>query len=283
MQRLVSVCAFVLLTGAGGCTIDVPIGDLSGVGQFLNDLQNTFGRLVEDPLETRPYPVLIGGDSQSVFYATSLTDVRLNFRGRANDVILPSPIGPSNLYVYRDGQRELLRPLILTGAFYGLTTDGARVAYIRTDVPEDYPVFRLVVSDLATEQEQVFFDSSEETGAFAGVAQPLALANGRLAMTLYKPDELTAFIRVFDLRNVEPEREFTSEYFSSVALRGDLLAYAEQQGSTDRIVLVNLSTDQSTVIAENVRGEYFPVCLPDKQQARLERAHCQRGGADSRP
>jgi hypothetical protein len=110
----------LVLVIVGGCTVDVPQLSDAGLGQFINQLerqlatqQQEFENAIQDPLDTDPYPVLVGGDSAHVYYATGLTDIRLNLPGRQNDLVIPSFVGPSNLYLYQDGKRM---PLALDAA-----------------------------------------------------------------------------------------------------------------------------------------------------------------------
>jgi len=121
----------VVLIGLTGCTIDVSddaTGVLGELVQLVENAQDNIDALLANPLDSDPYPVLMGGDSARIFYATNLGDIQLNFKGRTNDIVFPGLVGPSNVYRIQDGERELLRPLVLAGGMSGLATDGEYVA-----------------------------------------------------------------------------------------------------------------------------------------------------------
>jgi len=255
MARVVTLAGVFVVLGSVGCTIDVPFPP-SGLEEFFGRQQSGVERWFRDPFDSRPYPVLVGGDSERVYYATSLTDIRLNFRGRTNDLVLPSFVGPSNLYEYKDGRRALLRALIPAGAFWGMTTDGTYVAYVRIGQLEDFPNYSVVVSEVAAGAERVVFDPAAEGPELSITGRPVALADGRVALVLFSTASQTDRIRVEDLTGQQPRREIESEAIGSIALHGGWLAYAEVAAGQSRVVLRDLVTDQVVVVAADARSEY---------------------------
>lgn len=247
-----SVFALAVLTG---CTIDVPQLPEFGGLDFLDELQSRFNEAIQDPLRTNPFPVLIGGSRDQVYYATSLTDVRLNFAGRTNDLVIPSFIGPSNLYQYEAGERTLVRPLIPASAFFGLASDGEWITYARVDNIIENPAVVVVVSGPGPGSDEIVFDSAAEGVDFVPDPgrRPIAVANDRLAFRVREPDTGRERIRILDLAGVQPEREVEGLAFGSVALRGNLLAYAESMGDDWRVVIRDLAAGTTTLIAEQIR------------------------------
>ena len=108
------------------CTVNAPFDpsdpfrDLSGL---IDDDQSGFENAIEDPLGSKPFPIVFGGDSERVFYATNLTDIRIKFSGPTNDVVIPGLLGPSNVYKFQNKERELIRPLVPSHATAGMATD----------------------------------------------------------------------------------------------------------------------------------------------------------------
>ena len=256
MTRNVFLHATVLVLVASGCTIDVPFGLPTDGGGFFEQLESAFQNLVEDPLDTKPYPVLIGGDSKHVYYATSLTDVRINFSGRINDLVIPGFFGPSNLYVYADKQRELMRPLVPTGAYAMMATDGDYLTYVQITNLEDTPTTTLVAEVLGWDTSEVIFDSDVADGELWPSVESLALANGRLAFVVTNTPTGSDELHVVDLTGSEEPRVIESDWIVSIALRSDWLAYAEMVGYTTRVMLRDLSTDETTVLASDSRNDW---------------------------
>jgi hypothetical protein len=266
MKKSVLFYGLALWVALPGCSVNVPFdpaSSLSGLDSVLGTLQEGFADAVADPLQARPYPVLIGGDSQKIYYATSLTDIRLRFPGPTGDVVLPSLAGPSNLYRYADKQRELLRPLIPAGAFVGLATDGRFLAFLRVDASVEPPALRIVASDLIGTNERVVFDPVSAGATLASA--DLTLSAGRVAYAI--EDDSGQRVRVEDLVGVEPAREIESEGFYSVALSGERLAYVSGSGGVYSIVLRDLATDAELVLASRIASVAPPRVLLTANQA----------------
>ena len=121
MARHTLLAAALVLSGLTGCDIDVPL-DLAGLARpienAIGDVLTGVEQALADPLDANPFPVLIGGNSARVFYATNLTDIRLRFPGPLNDIVLPGVFGPSNVYEFDTAtkRRKLIRPLVFTSA-----------------------------------------------------------------------------------------------------------------------------------------------------------------------
>ena len=129
-----------------GCTVNVPFDPSQlgqGLGDLLNQAQNNLTNLVSDPFNSHPYPWLLGGDSETVYYATNLGDIRIKFRGPTTDIVIPGILGPSNIYqIVTDPQspyrgRELLQPLVVGGSLTGISTDGTWYAFVFVPEPND--------------------------------------------------------------------------------------------------------------------------------------------------
>jgi len=260
IQRL-PLALGVLLAIMAGCTIDVPNLPLDGLDSFADRLENAFDNLVEDPLDTNPYPVLVGGDSSKTFYATSLTDVKLNFQRPTNDVVLASFVGPSNLYVREDKQRELIQALIPTGAYYGMSTDGTWLAYAQFDGTTDDPSYQVIARDIDYGDAYVVFDSATEALELDWPQGRLPMSDGRLAVLLMSEDWTTSQLRVVDLEAGEVEFEIVDQYMASPDLRGNYLAYALERDGEWQVVLKSLSNGETTVVANEVRSEWGPTVM----------------------
>jgi hypothetical protein len=259
MSRVALLVVVSALLVLAGCTIDVPFGAPTGDDLF-SGIQSRLENLLEDPLRTHPFPVLVGGDDEHVYYATSLTDVRINFRGPTNDVVIPGFLGPSNLYVYQGGKRELLRELVPAGAATGLTTDGRFLVYFRfSGLDMAFPEYQVVASSLGDGTENVIFDSADaETETLSPTLT--ALAGGRVALALSRTDAAASTIRVVDLTGLEAVREIELPglYVDSLALTTDYLAYASTDSLLTSIVLYDLRTDAPLTVASEIRDCYGP-------------------------
>ena len=170
MKRRALLLAGLILTTGAGCTVDLPGFALPFGGQFplaaaVQQAQRNFERLVADPLGSKPFPVLIGGDSERIFYATNLGDIRINLKGPSSDFVLPGLLGPSNLYREQDKQRNLLRPLLPAGTFSGLATDGEYVAYVEwTETDEGLRPTRIIVETVPGAGAATVFDVGSNEG-----------------------------------------------------------------------------------------------------------------------
>jgi hypothetical protein len=249
----VALASIVLVLG---CTIDVPLpgaGPLDDLSGFFANVQRDLENAIEDPFDADPFPIVIGGDSERVFYATNLTDIRLNFPG-PNDVVLPGIIGPSNVYKLQDRQRELIRPLALTNAVAGMATDGRFVAYMTIADLDATPRVGVAVSDLQRIEERLIYlpEDAEETAV-----TDLALDNGRLAFVIQNFVDGGFVLRVEDLSEIEPAVEIQADWIADMQLRGDRLGYLETApGDVSRIVLRDLATGDATIVASLSPGQW---------------------------
>lgn len=254
-----------VLTLGTGCTLQAPFDPanfefdgLDFVGDFADDLED----FISDPLDTKPFPVLLGGNSQRLFYATNLGDVRINFPGPTNDIVLPGLLGPSNLYEYADKERDLLRPLIPAGAFTSVATDGVFVAFVAVTRLEE-PIRVNVIADLATAfggNEQILFDSDADDALL--IPGMISTSAGRVAFGVTDPNTETSSIRVFALNDAENATIIETGGLLDLALLNDWLLYVEQVEDGFRAVLRNLLTNDETVVAENSTGVGFQrACL----------------------
>jgi len=252
---LLGLTGFLLVLGA--CTIDVPF-DGPEWGDPFSELQSRLEDLFQDPLKTRPFPVLAGGDNEHIYYATSLIDIRINFRGPTNDLVIPSFLGPSNLYVYQNGKRELVQPSIPAGAATGLKTDGRFLVYFRfTGLDLAFPEYQVVACDLSDGTQNVILDSAD--GANETLPPRLTvLAGGRLALALSRTDTAASTIRVIDLTGLEAVREIELPglYVDSLAFTSDYLAYAGTDGRLTNVVLYDLRNEASLTVASDIRDCY---------------------------
>lgn len=245
-----------ILVIAAGCNVNVPFDPadvVRPIDEAIDEAQQAIEGAIADPLGAKPFPVLVGGDGERVYYATSLTDVRLNFPGITSDVVIPSFGGPSNLYKFEDKERSLVRPLIPAGSFFDMTTDGRFVAYFA--VPDiDTLSFELRVLDLDFDTESVLFVNSQDEFVLPSILS-LQLDGGRIAFVIFDSAAQTMRLHVEDLLSVDPAIEIeTSSNFWSFSLRGDRLAYAAgDYGGPKQVVLRDLATDAVEIVAEGIR------------------------------
>lgn len=260
--KLTTLAAILALAG---CSVDVPINPAAGyqpLDDLINGLQSGFEDAVEDPLGAKPFPLLMGGDSERVFYATNLTDIRLKFRGPVNDVILPGIIGPSNVYQLAGKQRELIRPLVPAGAFSGFATDGRFMAWMTIpEVESEALLQQIVVADLFSFSERVLYSTETDGGMIA--SSTLALNDGRLAFAIADDaDFVSQRLRIEDLDDTGPAIEIAGGQFANVRLRGNRLAYVETSADgAVRIMLRDLSSEESIEVASDVRAAAFSIGL----------------------
>jgi hypothetical protein len=263
MKRFASVLSGFCFLGFVGCNVNVPF-DPSDLVRPIDDVfegvQEGLADAVADPLGAKPFPVLVGGDNERVFYATSLTDIRINFPGATNDVVIPGFLGPSNLYRFERKERELIRPLIPGGAVGRLATDGRYVAYVA--YPElNPPREQLRVTDLETFADYAVFDGASDDASTV-LTVGMALSSGRLAFLLAELDGGAGRLRIEDLKEIDPTTEI--EIRGDVSgdpppfdLRGNRLALVERADDGSLFLsLRDLSTDTSTVIAERLRMSF---------------------------
>ncbi len=256
MKRTILAVSVLLASMNTGCGIDVPV-DPASFFAFVNNatgrLDNVFQDAVADPFGVDPYPVLIGGDSARTFYATNLTDTSINFSGRSNDIVIPGFTGPSNVYRFTQNprNRELLRPLVGGGSFFGQATDGRYIGFIAF---EDLQAFDLTirVTDLFGGEDRVIF---EDGASRSLIPAKLFISNGRIAYQLVETVSDRHVLRVDDLSGVEPSVEISAERIGAFALSSDLLAYiADTSSEVVSLELRDLGTGITTTLDPALRS-----------------------------
>ncbi len=248
-----------LLTNAA-CNVQVPVDPanlFAPIGDAVDAAQDAIAGAVADPLGSKPFPVILGGDETRVFYATNLGDVRLNFPGPTNDVVFPGLLGPSNLYRFQQSprERELLQPLIPAGTYTGLATDGRYVAMLRV---LDLAEYRLSVEvlDLATRQTRVLFDPTVEP-EYSPAPFGLKVDGGRVTFLLTPVRRGPELLRVVDMTGAETALEIEADRIGPFVLRGDDLAFVLQdEGEAAALLLRDLSTGEELVIDAAIRVSY---------------------------
>lgn len=259
LPPLLSALASLALLGA--CTVESPFdpaGLLGDLNEALDDLGRSIDDALKDPLKARPFPVLVGGNSQEVFYATNLTDIRVKFSGKSNDVVIPGLVGPSNLYEFSNRQRELVRPLIASGAFGAIATDGRFVAYVAATRKEElFEPTAVVAGDLGVGlDDQVVFQADAQAGEHVA-AGTLALSDGRVAFNVYFDDRDDEVIRVVDLLDRDPTLEIAADWVFSLQLLDRRLAWVESGPDGDlRVLLRNVNEEESLLVAGDIRSDF---------------------------
>ncbi len=261
------------------CNADLN-SDPSGLFEPFSDAMNNIERRIQqglaDPLDSDPYPLLIGGDDVRVLYATNLGDIRLNYKGNTNDIVLPGFIGPSNLYEHRNGRRELIRPLIPSGAFGELTTDGDWIAYTwDTDLEAAYSPLQVIVGRIGSilDDTTVFEEDMSAPTYEQLMPNSLVLTENRLAYLFARlrygsNSESSDSEWILRILVLEPDvgwrsdEELVLDWFTlHFQLRGDTLAYVSVNSVNNelgafRITLHNLDSGESRVIQESVRNQW---------------------------
>jgi hypothetical protein len=254
MLRSRLALAFGLLV-VFGCTVNVPVdptqwGD--AVDQFVTRAQDQFAEMFRDPLGNHPYPWLIGGDADSIYYATDVGDIRINFAGRSNDLVMPGLLGPSNIYQIVDGQRQLLNPLLPTGTVTGLSTDGTWIVYVFVPDAINSGITRLVSAGVGPGvPERTLF---ETVPADVQLVRPDLLVNeGRVAFAVMAGADaiLPEQLRVLDLRPTSPTAPVVIEAdeIGGFDLRGNAFAYVARTASGVQLRLRDLADNSETLIA----------------------------------
>jgi hypothetical protein len=266
--NLIRFIGLGFLVAAAGCSVTLPSGAglFGAIDEAFRDAEAAIADAVADPLGAKPFPVLIGGDASRLYYATSLTDIRINFRGPVNDVVIPGFAGPSNLYKYENNKRQLILPLIPGGAFAGLSTDGRFLAYVSTPVL-DLTAATLSVLDVSQLSHRVLFESDAEN--ILGLPLRVAVDAGRAAFPYYAMDRGVTVLRVVDLTRADPNLEFEipGSFGSLFGMRGNRLAYLTAQDEpTASLILHDLATGDEVLIATGIRtpyNEYARLVLTD--------------------
>ncbi len=257
MSRLMTSVLATTLIAIPACNLEIPLNpsDLARpFANFAEDLQDSVDRAAADPFGARPFPRLIGGNNRDVFYATNLADVRIDFAGPTNNIILPGITGASNLYVYDLDQRErnlaeTFLPSALVTPFANMVTDGTYVAYTIAD--EDG--LRVDAGRIG-QSVQTVFRTVKDGERFASLE--LVMDEGRLAFQVFDFADDGFFIRVIDLLDRTLPQEFVTEGLARIALNGDRLAWlSSTQGPTGNVTLIELSTGNITVLADRLAVE----------------------------
>lgn len=269
-RHLLAAASALLLAACNADLNSDPNGLFAPFSDAMNNLERQIEQGLADPLDSDPYPLLIGGDDVRVFYATNLGDIRLNYKGNTNDVVLPGFIGPSNLYEHRNGRRELIRPLIPSGAFGGLASDGDWIAYIwDTNLQSADSPLQVVVGQVGALLDDVFVFEENLSGPVYEVlpTSSLVIDNNRLAYLIIRTPltpqsellESGTVLRIHDLTLGAPghlqeiELGFLAMEF---ALRGDALAYlsTNEDLTAFQLALHDLDTGETQVIEEHTRA-----------------------------
>jgi hypothetical protein len=264
-------CNKHLIVGIGlllcGCTVDVPLnpaGLLGPLEDIAQRLQNDVERLVGDPLGSKPFPVIIGGDSERLLYATNLGDIRLRFSGPINDFVLPGLIGPSNVYEIQNNERALVRVLTLGSTYAGLATDGRRVAYIDYIDSVAPGPGRIVIGELPIGDERVLY---EATPGAEALLPPLILSEGRIAVVAQSLERPEQSLRVITLDG-RLEYEITGETIEAFDLQaGRLAVIVNPPDAGSRVVLRDLATGTDTELASGLQNSdpLFALALTNNQ------------------
>jgi hypothetical protein len=248
LGALAALLAVAALLQAG-CTLTSPFdpaGVFAPINEFVNEAQNAVEGAVANPFGNNPYPVVIGGDSTRVFYATNLGDTLIRFPGPTNDIVLPGLLGPSNLYMHQNGVRTLLRPLVPGNTFFGLTTNGEDVAFVQViGVDADGPRMQVVVGGLFVAGDRVVYEAAPGEYVF-----DLHLSGELLAIGVV--GGAGARLIVVDLTD-DGQREFSEAVIHSFDLRDRRLVYiADDQGEAV-VLLRDLVSNIETELARGVR------------------------------
>lgn len=237
-MRTQRLAVSVALVAMGGCTIESPLdpASISGdITDFFNQVAREIENAVKNPLDQKLYPKLLGGDSESIYYATNLGDIRVTFDGPSNDWVFPGIVGPSNLYVYQNGERRLARPLVPAGALSRMAFDGDSLAFVLSRNIGTPEFTESVIVSRAAFNNLTLLDAPLADGAF--VTQ-LAISGERVAVLLDGASDAAADrVRLFDLRDPSAPDEFAAGRIGGLVLRGDRMAFLADDA---RIVLVEL-------------------------------------------
>lgn len=231
----------------------------------LNRLQRDFANLIEDPLDTNPYPIVIGGDDANVFYATNLADFPFKLDGQKNSYVLPGLLGPSNVYEFEKNQPELIRPLApsATGFIQRMVTDGRFVAYVNVGYEnERITLDTVAVEDLnfggtLVQYPEIVVDVSGNESQF--IIPDLRIDSGRLAVILADAETNITSIRIVNLLSDVADIEFeVGTSLVSADLRGDRFAYTALIDGSIVVVLRNLATGEMMTLPDGaVTGNIF--------------------------
>ena len=254
-RRTICTCASVSAFLISGCgSIDFlfdPANLVRPIDAALNGLESAFDEFAADPFDSKPYPVLLGGNNARVLYGTNLGDIRLNFPGPTGTVIIPGLIGPVNLYAYdiERKRRDLVRPFLTSIGLVALATDGQWIAYLSFDGLGQDPRSQIVVGAFeGIGIDQVLFEESLSDGR--AIVPPLVLDDGRVAFVVIDGNTVQHSLRVEELGGNALGVEIIGERFADVRLSGDRLAYVFRDlDGVSQVVLRDLISGESTIIA----------------------------------
>ena len=250
--RILSCIGLACLCLLAGCTFDSPVDPAGFFGSFSDPFKaitNALEDAITDPFNVKPYPVVIGGDSARVFYLTNLAEAQINFPGPTNDIVFPGFWGPSNLYKYQDGERELIRALVPAGGglFGDVVTDGEDIVYLASPEFELTPRTQVVLGSFMFGEATVLFDAEQE--GVNGYVGSLSVDQGRVAYIVSDLDTGETRLRIEELNSPQTTREIDIGAWGTYALRGDRLVYERDGAEGRELVLHNLATDEITVLS----------------------------------
>ncbi|HPF37689.1 MAG TPA: hypothetical protein P5081_04970 [Phycisphaerae bacterium] len=230
--------------------------DQKALTQFQNDFQN----LIEDPLDTSPYPVVIGGDDANVFYATNLADIPFRIDGHRDSYIIPGLLGPSNVYEFQKNRPDLIRPLApsATGFIQRLVTDGRFVAYVNVGWDgERITLDSVSVEDLSAgllgATPKTVVDVSDNDAQF--ILPDLKIDAGRLAVILADTRTDITSVRIVDLFGGSADVEFeVGSNLVAADLSASRFAYAAYLDDGFVVVLRDIATGDAVVLPEGDIG-----------------------------
>ena len=246
-----SISSFLTLAALAGCTLDVPVnpgGLFSDLAGNLENLSNQAADAAADPLGVKPFPRLFQSDGQQLFYATNLTQIQIRFRGRGNDLALPSILGPTNIYELVNRDRQVVSLLQPTLGVVRLDTDGEFLVALQAyEIAEGEFRTRVVSENLFTGVVTALYEPP--SGEFAATA--LAIAGGKVAYAAVNLDTGDGMLRIVDLHDMTNETEIDIGGYSELDLRDNRLVYLDTSSADiNRIMLRNIISGETTVIAE---------------------------------
>lgn len=249
-----TIAAFMI----AGCTVNAPIDPSDIFGPFSSAVERAQRNLEDalaDPFHTNPWPVLIGGNSQRIVYATNLADVQIRFPGPTNDITLPGITGPSNVYVYENGQRQLVRPLVPSSALLSLlSSDGDSVAYVSYSQTESGYTQTVFVGTnmlglLSSPDHAIYSAPADSDLVVTGVR----LSEGRVAVLVTDlASETGSSVLVYDANSDAAPLELQTVALSGLDLRGSRLAYVAPTANAFEVRLADLATGSDITVSTEI-------------------------------
>jgi hypothetical protein len=263
MSRTILLGALGLMLGA--CNVDVPVDPaafFSSINRSAGQIGDAIQDAITDPLDAKPFPVLLGGNSARVYYATNLLDIRLNFPGPTNDIVLPSPVGPTHLYELDVARRErtLLQPFVPASAYEfdllsAVATDGEYIAFIDTQGDGADRRFAVRAGRLGN-ASTVLFSGNAEGDVF--IQTPLMVDAGRVAFVTLNFNRGISRLVVHDLTGADATLALQAHGYGRIALRGTQLAYVEfVDDNTADVLLRDVQTGETTILAEQLHADIY--------------------------